>query len=97
MKYYTTAKTYEKAVQMLIQKRFKVIFQQCPEWKPMEIDTATEYMRRVYITASDGTEWSIRLWSVKDHRKGVLMEYTLYHQDENDEIKDWDTHTISPK
>jgi len=93
-------------VQMLVQKRFKVIFQQCPEWKPMEIDTATEYMRRVYIIGPDGSEWYIRLWFVKDHRRGALMEYTLYHQDENDETKDWDEptlntyiihpHTISP-
>jgi hypothetical protein len=90
MKYYTTTKTYEKAIEMLVRKRFKDIFSVSDEWKPKEIDTTTEYMRRVYITASDGTEWIIRLWSVYDHREGVMMEYTLYYNNEIDQFKDWD-------
>jgi len=90
MKYFTTAKTYEKAISMLVQKRFKEIFSLCPEWKPNEIDTSQEYMRRVFIVAPDNTEWMIRVWSIENFQGGAMIIYTIYQNDENDEYKDWD-------
>lgn len=91
MRYFTTEKSYEKAIRMLVQKRFKVIYRLDPDlYRTIEIDTATEYMKRVFIVAADYREWTIRLWDVSNYRNGVLIEYTLFCESDDGVDDDWD-------
>lgn len=91
MRYFTTEKSYEKAIRMLVQKRFKVIYRLDPDlYRTIEIDTATEYMKRVFIVAADYREWTIRLWDVRNYRNGVLIEYTLFCESDDGVDDDWD-------
>ena len=90
-KFYSTAKTYERRMKGLVKHIFKN--EDKNTYRVVDIDTESDTQRRVlidlefnmnYDNIEKKPDWvsespiTIRLWNIKDTRKGVLINYTTY-------------------